>query len=385
MASLEGKPSHKLLTRSMEALTCMTHRGGIAADKKSGDGCGLLLQKPDSFFRAESQRLWQHSLAQTYIVGMFFLSKGECATQKEAIEKHLESKWSIIGWREVPTDSSCLGPIAHSCAPESWQLICEPKKPLSPQEIKSNLFVSRCAIERQLAESENFYICSLSDDLVGYKGLLMPQDLDKFYLDLQSEALKTSIVVFHQRFSTNTLPSWALAQPFRMLAHNGEINTISGNRNWVHAREHVSRSPLLSEPMIESILDATKSDSCSLDAMLDFLVSGGLDIHHAIRILVPPAWQNSDLDEDVRSFYRYFSLHMEPWDGPAGLVLTDGRYAICALDRNGLRPSRWVLTKDKIITAAPKSVCGLIKKVMFYRKGVLDPAICFLLTQRQGL
>jgi len=184
--------------------------------------------------------------------------------------------------------------------------------------------------------------------------MAMPADLPKFFTDLANPAVKTAICVFHQRFSTNTMPRWPLAQPFRMLAHNGEINTIQGNRSWAKARTQKFMTELLPDiGALGSIVNKSGSDSSSLDNMLELLVVGGMDLHRAVRMLVPPAWQNSpEMDDDLRAFYEYNSMHIEPWDGPAGLVITDGRYAVCTLDRNGLRPSRWVITKDEIITVA---------------------------------
>nr|MBX2808319.1 glutamate synthase large subunit [Cellvibrionaceae bacterium] len=207
---------------------------------------------------------------------------------------------------------------------------------------------------KQLTSDDTFYIASLSTQVVSYKGLMMPVDLPRFFPDLANPALETAICVFHQRFSTNTMPRWPLAQPFRMLAHNGEINTITGNRNWAHARTPKFISEQLPDiPSLAPIVNRSGSDSSSLDNMLELLQVGGMDLHRAVRMLVPPAWQNTPgMDPELRAFYEYNSMHIEPWDGPAGLVMTDGRYAVCTLDRNGLRPSRWVITKDDVITVA---------------------------------
>src|SRR5690606_35976074 len=200
--------------------------------------------------------------------------------------------------------------------------------------------------ENALAEDKDFYICSLSDKVVSYKGLMMPADLPAFYRDLANARLTTGICVFHQRFSTNTAPRWPLAQPFRMLAHNGEINTIEGNRNWAQARGSRFKSKVLGDlDELQPIVNRTGSDSSSMDNMMELLVTGGMNLFRAGRMMIPPAWQNVDtLDPGLRAFYEYNSMHMESWDGPAGVVLTDGRYAVCLLDRNGLRPARWVLT-----------------------------------------
>ncbi|MGM5657087.1 glutamate synthase large subunit, partial [Klebsiella sp. K5-312] len=200
----------------------------------------------------------------------------------------------------------------------------------------------------------DFYVCSLSNLVNIYKGLCMPADLPRFYLDLADLRLESAICLFHQRFSTKTVPRWPLAQPFRYLAHNGEINTITGNRQWARARTYKFQTPLIPDLHDAApFVNETGSDSSSMDNMLELLLAGGMDIVRAMRLLVPPAWQNNpDMDPELRSFFDFNSMHMEPWDGPAGIVMSDGRYAACNLDRNGLRPARYVITKDKLITCA---------------------------------
>ncbi len=356
IAHLKGKASHTLLKTAIEALTCMTHRGGIAADGKTGDGCGLLLQKPDSFLRAVAKDEAQMELSSLYGVGSIMFSPDEekAATAKTVVAEELAAQGlNDIGWRKVPTVSDCLGPIALDSLPYIFHLFVN-SDGISDQELNAKLFVARRKSEIRLANDDSFYVASLSSQVVSYKGLMMPVDLPQFYTDLADKRLETAICVFHQRFSTNTLPKWPLAQPFRMLAHNGEINTIMGNRNWSVARTKKFQTELL--PNLDEIVplvNRTGSDSSSLDNMLELLLIGGMDLHRAARMLVPPAWQNVEhMDENLKAFYEYNSMHVEPWDGPAGLVLTDGRYAVCTLDRNGLRPSRWVITKDDIITVA---------------------------------
>ncbi len=356
IAHLKGKPSHKLLSTAIEALTCMTHRGGIAADGKTGDGCGLLLQKPDSFLRAVAQEECGVELGDIYGIGSFMLSRDPAKANqaKLVVEEELEAQGlQCAAWREVPTDPSCLGPIALDKLPAIFHLFVSADSS-QQQVIQAKLFVARRRAEIRLASDSSFYIASLSLSVLSYKGLMMPVDLPNFYKDLADERLETAICVFHQRFSTNTLPEWPLAQPFRMLAHNGEINTIMGNRNWSVARTRKFQTPLL--PNVDDIVPLVNrvgSDSSSLDNMLELLLIGGMDLHRAARMLVPPAWQNVEhMDGELKAFYEYNSMHIEPWDGPAGLVLTDGRYAVCTLDRNGLRPSRWVITNDDIITVA---------------------------------
>ena len=355
IAHMEGKHNHDLLKKAIEALTCMTHRGGIAADGKTGDGCGLLLKIPDSFFREVVCTLSGERLPELYAVGMVFFSrnKQKANIAKQKLETQLrQQSLTILGWREVPVNSDCLGPIAIEQLPTIEQVFVAPSAPLDDQLFAARLYIAR----RQATQStdDDFYICSLSSKVICYKGLMMPVDLPEFYCDLGDPRFKTSICVFHQRFSTNTTPRWQLAQPFHMLAHNGEINTIMGNRNWAEARRSKLHSSLLGDlDSISPLIDRTGSDSSSLNDMLEILVTGGVDIYRAIRMIIPPAWQNVDtMDPDLRAFYEYNSMHMEPWDGPAGLVMTDGRRAVCALDRNGLRPSRWVITRNGYLTVA---------------------------------
>ena len=356
IAHLTGIQSHKLLSTAIESLTCMTHRGGIAADGKTGDGCGLLIQKPDSFLRAVARESAGLDLPGLYAVGAVMFSQPESQRQKErdAVEQAVTGRGlEVLGWRTVPTNDQCLGPIALQSVPCIEHLFVGPAG-LDGPNFDAQLFMARRRAEIALQEHSDFYICSLSSGVLSYKGLMMPTDLPNFYPDLADARLETAICVFHQRFSTNTLPRWPLAQPFRMLAHNGEINTVNGNRNWSVARTPLFNSDLLGDLSgVTPLVNRTGSDSSSMDNMLELLTLGGMKLHRAIRMLVPPAWQNSrTMDPALRAFFEYNSLHMEPWDGPAGLVITDGRYAVCTLDRNGLRPSRWVITKDDFMTVA---------------------------------
>ncbi|MBV0932278.1 glutamate synthase large subunit [Marinobacterium weihaiense] len=356
MAHMQGQASHDLLDKAIEALACMTHRGGIAADGKTGDGCGLLMQKPDSFLRAVMKEEQGVELGEQYAVGMVFLSQEAEQAEQARIELNsaLEAQGlGVAGWREVPTDQSCLGPIAKDTLPRIEQVFINPNGK-NDRQFAVSLFTARRLTENALSQDPDFYICSLSDKVLSYKGLMMPVDLPVFYQDLNDPRLETAICTYHQRFSTNTAPRWPLAQPFRFLAHNGEINTVDGNRNWARARRTKFVTELLPNlDELQPIVNTTGSDSSSMDNMLEFLLVGGMDIYKAVRMIVPPAWQNVEtMDSDLRAFYDYHSMHMEPWDGPAGMVMTDGRFAVCMLDRNGLRPSRWVMTRDGYICTA---------------------------------
>ncbi|WP_341581373.1 glutamate synthase large subunit [Marinobacter metalliresistant] len=356
IAHMKGDASHKLLQTAIESLTCMTHRGGIAADGKTGDGCGLLIQSPDGFLKKAAKSAFGKEPGDLFAVGQVFLNPDEAkaAAGRDALEKRLtEQGLEILGWREVPVDDSCLGPMALDCLPRIEQVFVVPAGK-EEREFAISLFVGRRHAEGDMADDPEFYICSLSHRTLAYKGLMMPADLANFYKDLGDPDLETAICVFHQRFSTNTMPKWPLAQPFRYLAHNGEINTIDGNRNWAIARAAKFSSPELPDlQTLQPLVNLTGSDSSSMDNMLEVLLAGGVDLFRAARMMIPPAWQNVDsMDSELRAFYEYNSMHMEPWDGPAGLVMSDGRYAVCMLDRNGLRPARWVITRDDFITLA---------------------------------
>ena len=378
IAHMEGKKSHHLLQTAIEALTCMTHRGGIASDGKTGDGCGLLIQKPDEFFRTVVKEQLGKILPEQYAVGMIFFSQDPTQDElgRKTIEEELKRQnLDVIGWRDVPVNEECLGPIAKDQLPQIRQIFIGAKETLDDEHFTAQLYMARRYTNMIMDHDPDFYICSLSSRVITYKGLMMPLDLPTFYTDLGDPRFETAICVFHQRFSTNTMPRWPLAQPFRMLAHNGEINTITGNRNWAEARRHKFQSSLL--PTLDDItplVNRTGSDSSSLDNMLEVLVTGGIDLFRAIRLLIPPAWQNVDtMDPDLRAFYEYNSMHMEPWDGPAGLVLTDGKNAVCALDRNGLRPSRWVITDNGYLTVASEVGVHNYKPEEVIAKGRVGP------------
>ncbi|MGR5356994.1 glutamate synthase large subunit [Vibrio chagasii] len=388
IAQMEGQPSHKLVRTAISALDRMTHRGGIAADGKTGDGCGLLLQKPDSYLRIIAEEN-NFNLGKQYAVGMIFFSQDPVKAQsaQEIVNKELaQETLTIAGWREVPTNTEVLGPIAKDSVPNIQQVFISAPAGWRERDIERRLYIARRRIEKQITEDKDFYICSLSTQVMVYKGLCMPADLPRFYLDLADLRMESAICLFHQRFSTNTQPRWPLAQPFRYLAHNGEINTIEGNRQWAKARAYKFSSPLLPDLQTASpFVNETGSDSSSLDNMLDLFLAGGMDVFRAMRMLVPPAWQNHpDMDPDLRAFYDFNSKHMEPWDGPAGIVLSDGRYAACNLDRNGLRPARYVITKDNLITLASEVGIWNYAPDEVAEKGRVGPGELLVIDTRRG-
>jgi glutamate synthase (NADPH/NADH) large chain len=356
IAQMDDQPSHWLVTTAIDALARLTHRGAVAADGKSGDGCGLLMKRPDGFLRRCAQEQG-FALADLYAAGMVFLNtdtaKADAARQQ--LEQELTAEGlQVLGWRTVPTDPSTCGDEALKSLPVIEQIFVNAPDSMDSTSFEQHLYIARRRSEKAIEPQDDmFYVPSLSSRVISYKGLVMPEHLPVFFKDLQSEHMETAIAVFHQRFSTNTWPQWRLAQPFRYLAHNGEINTVQGNRNWSVARGHKFETPAIPMADVRPLVSMTGSDSNSLDNMLEALLAGGMDIFRAMRLLVPPAWQNvTNMDADLRAFYEFSSMHMEPWDGPAGIVMTDGRYAACSTDRNGLRPARWVITKDRHITLA---------------------------------
>ncbi|WP_028773093.1 glutamate synthase large subunit [Shewanella waksmanii] len=356
IAQMDGEPSHRIVRTAIHGLDRMKHRGGIAADGRTGDGCGLLMQLPIKLFEAIAEENDWH-LSRKFAVGMLFLSQDdELAEQaQQLLERELEKETlSVAGWRKVPVDADVLGPIGKASLPQIYQVLINAPIGWREKDLERRLYMARRRLEQQLTHDKDFYVASLSGQVIVYKGLMMPADLPAFYADLADIRLQSSICLFHQRFSTNTSPKWPLAQPFRYLAHNGEINTITGNRQWARARAYKFNAPLLADlQQAAPFVNETGSDSSSLDNMLEMLLAGGMDLYRAMRLLIPPAWQsNPEMDEELKAFYDFNSMHMEPWDGPAGIVMTNGRHVACAVDRNGLRPSRYVITKDRILTLA---------------------------------
>ena len=357
IANIDDKASRWVLETAIAALARLTHRGAVAADGKTGDGCGLLIKFPESFLRAVGSELGM-KLAERFAAGTVFLSQEEelASRVRNEIDAAIRSHGlEIAGWREVPVNPEACGELALESLPRIEQVFVNAPRGMPRGAFNRTLFLARRRAENGLeALDPAAYVASLSSATISYKGMVMPEILPEFYADLRDPRLETSVCLFHQRFSTNTMPEWRLAQPFRFLAHNGEINTIQGNRNWALARAANFRSEKL--PNIEDldpIISLTGSDSQSLDNMLEVMRAAGMDVLQAMRILIPPAWQARDtLDPDVRAFFEFFDCQIEPWDGPAGIVLTDGRYAVCCLDRNGLRPARYVITTDRHITIA---------------------------------
>lgn len=389
IANLDDNPEHWVVETAISALARLTHRGAVAADGKTGDGCGILMKAPIRFLRAIAEERGIPT-SERFAAGTVFLPRdeGRAGQVRRIVDRALtDTELESAGWREVPTDPSVCGSEALATLPRIEQVFVNAPAGMQRAHFNTRLFLARRRAERRInAVDPGAYVASLSCATISYKAMVMPEALPCFYPDLRDPRLESSVCLFHQRFSTNTLPEWRLAQPFRFLAHNGEINTIQGNRNWAVARADNFRSDTLHDiSELEPIISLTGSDSSSLDNMLEVLRAGGMDVLQAMRILMPPAWQNVDaLDPDVRAFYEFWDCHIEPWDGPAGIVLTDGRYAACCLDRNGLRPARYVITKDRHITIASEIGVYDYDPADVVEKGRLGPGEMLAVDLRNG-
>ncbi|GAB6075606.1 glutamate synthase large subunit [Desulfurobacterium crinifex] len=343
IANIKGKKSYSIIDNALKAVSNLTHRGATLADGRTGDGSGILFQISHEFFIKEAKKIDKSFNAEKVAVGTFFL-KGKVDEALKVIESETKLVLGNCVIREVPIDENECGEIARKSIPEIFQVIA----PANKSSIE--IYILRRKLEKLLKEiSYENYVVSFSDKLVAYKGMLLAPDLKRFYLDLQNEELKSSLAIFHQRYSTNTNPEWRLAQPLRLIAHNGEINTITANRNFIKTIEPIIDSPVLGERIKEvlPLVEFDESDSASLDKVFELMVICGIDPAVAINVLVPPAYELLDnLTDEVKAFFQYSAFLMKPWDGPAAIAFTDGRVIGGKLDRNGLRPARYVITED---------------------------------------
>ena len=354
VAQIKGKKSHAIVKQGLDILINMMHRGAEGADKKTGDGAGVLIQVPRDFYLIQGFALPPQGQFGT---GLLFLPQDENDTKRceEILFRIIrEEAISFIGFRDVPRDNSVLGEIALASEPMIKQILLDADLP--QEELERKLYVIRKRAENEIRNSDIkqkdfFYIPSLSTKVLIYKGMLTSEQLGEYYLDLKDERLQSAIALVHSRFSTNTFPRWDLAQPFRMLGHNGELNSIKGNRQWMQARESILKSEVLGDlDKIYPIVEPDKSDSASLDNVVEFLVMSGKSLPYAMSILIPESINpKNPISNELRAFYHYHSTFMEPWDGPASLIFSDGRYIGGMLDRNGLRPSRYVITNNDLI------------------------------------
>ncbi|MEA3512179.1 MAG: glutamate synthase large subunit [Campylobacterota bacterium] len=347
LAHLKNKQTHQNLEDAITALERMMHRGAVAADGKSGDGSGLLLSIPDEFMRKIANQNGV-DLPKQYAVAMVFAKDD---IQLERFKYYCDKNdLKVLLTREVPVNTDALGKQALAILPNIVQVFVVPNTLVSSKRFEAMLYLARKEVEHELENEEDFYIPTFSSKVIAYKGLVMPTTIKQFYLDLNDQDFKISFALFHQRFSTNTLPKWRLAQPFRGIAHNGEINSIEANRFNVSVKSEAIKSEIFTDEELQRIfplLQAGGSDSASLDNMFEFLMVNGMDFFKAARCLVPAPWQNAPyMDSELRAFYEYCAIRFEAWDGPAAVSLTDGRHIGCLIDRNGLRPSKYFQTKD---------------------------------------
>ncbi|QNN53052.1 glutamate synthase large subunit [Nocardioides mesophilus] len=383
VATLTGEASHDIVAKAITALRNLEHRGATGAEPDSGDGAGILLGLPDAFFRAVTPDAgFELTAPRTYAVGTAFLpgDAEQVAKTRQRIEEiAVEEGLRVLGWREVPTDPTMLGSTAVSVMPTFSQLfVTAAAGRLVGMALERLAFCLRKRAERET----DVYFPSLSSRTIAYKGMLTTDQLDRFYPELTDERVASAVAVVHSRFSTNTFPSWPLSHPFRFIAHNGEINTVMGNRNWMRAREALLSSDLIGGDLerLFPICTPGASDSASFDEVLELLHMGGRSLPHSVLMMIPEAWENhAEMDDSRRAFYEFHASMMEPWDGPACVVFTDGTQIGAVLDRNGLRPSRYWVTDDGLVVLASEVGVLDIDPATVVRKGRLQPGRMFLI------
>jgi glutamate synthase (NADPH/NADH) large chain len=397
VANVKGRKSHEIVQQGLRILENLTHRGAVGADPCAGDGAGLLIQLPDEFLRAECSTLGI-TLPETgdYGVGMLFLPQPETTrTQcEQLIEQTIaEEGQGVLGWRDVPTNNDGLGVSVKLVEPVIRQIfISRGDNCSTDDDFERKLFIIRKRVEHAVRDSglegsECFYVPSFSARTICYKGMLLANQVNTYYPDLNDDRITTALALVHQRFSTNTFPSWDLAHPFRMIAHNGEINTVRGNINWMNARRHSMASDLFNDDLekLWPLIAEGQSDSACFDNALELLVTGGYSMAHAMMLLIPEAWSGNPLmDEKRRAFYEYHAAVMEPWDGPAAVAFTDGRQIGATLDRNGLRPARYLITNDDLVVMASEMGVLDIAEERIVKKWRLQPGKMFLIDMEQG-
>ncbi len=393
VAAMDGKPSRDVVLRGVEALKAIWHRGAVDADGKTGDGAGILLEIPQAFFK-EHVRATGHEPGNGLLaVGMAFLPRVDLSAQETCrtiVETEiLRFGYTIYGWRQVPVDISVIGEKAEATRPEIEQIMIANSKGVDDETFERELYIIRRRIERSVIASQvgDFYMCSLSCRNVIYKGLFLAEQLSTFYPDLQDEKYTSSYAIYHQRYSTNTFPQWWLAQPFRMLAHNGEINTIRGNVNWMKSHQIRMASIAFGDSSedIKPVVPKGASDSAALDAVFEVMVRAGRTAPMAKTMLVPEAWSNkTSMPKAHRDMYAYTNSVMEPWDGPAALAATDGRWIMAGVDRNGLRPMRFTTTKDGFLLVGSETGMVVVDEEDVLEKGRLGPGQMVALDLQTG-
>jgi glutamate synthase (ferredoxin) len=397
VVDLKARASHDLIRKALQVLLNLEHRGATGSEKNSGDGAGLLTQVPHSFLAAKCRGLGiELPVPGAYGVGMVFLpqeaaSRQACKRRFEEIVR--EEGQAVLGWRAVPTDDATLGPTARASQPVIRQLfVARGEQTPEGDAFERKLYVIRRLVEKAVSRSAipgrgHFYVASLSARTLVYKGMLNSDQLAAFYPDLRDEGLTACLAMVHSRFSTNTFPSWARAHPYRYISHNGEINTLRGNINWMQARQRMFSSKLFGDDLkkVLPVLDTDGSDSAMFDNVLELLLLAGRSLPHALMMMIPEPWsRHESMSRELKAFYEFHSCFMEPWDGPASIAFTDGTRIGAVLDRNGLRPARWVETKDGLVVMASEVGVLDIPADRILRKGRLQPGRMFLVDTAEG-
>ncbi|MEY4906839.1 MAG: hypothetical protein RL260_557, partial [Pseudomonadota bacterium] len=360
VAHIKGQKAHSIVEQGLKILENLDHRGAVGADALMGDGAGILIQIPDEFFRAEmAVQGVKLPPPGEYGVGMIFLPKERASRLacEQAVERAIKAEGQVLlGWRDVPVDKDMpMSPTVRKTEPVIRQVfIGRGADVIVPDALERKLYVIRktasaAVMKLKLTHSREYYVPSMSCRTIIYKGLLLADQVGTYYLDLRDVRCTSALALVHQRFSTNTFPEWPLAHPYRMVAHNGEINTVKGNFNWMRARQGVMKSPVLGDDLAKlyPISFFGQSDTATFDNALELLTMSGYSLAHAAMMMIPEAWeQHATMDERRRAFYEYHAAMMEPWDGPAAMVFTDGKQIGATLDRNGLRPARYIVTDD---------------------------------------
>jgi len=393
ICSLKGEKTNNIIPKALNILTCLEHRGAVSSDGKTGDGAGILIEIPHDYFVKECD--FKLPKPYDYAVGMVFLPQkiNQLNYCVDLFEKEIQKQGlNILGWRNVPINSKVVGSIAAKTQPVVKQVFIEKDNTLSETDFNTKLYISRKIAENEiynspLSQKNYFYFSSLHNRTLIYKGLLIPEDIDRFYLDLKDPDLVTRLALVHQRFSTNTFPTWDLAQPFRYMCHNGEINTIKGNVTRMNAREELMKNDFIGkdlEKIFPTILKG-KSDSAQMDMVVELLLTTGRSLPEVMMMMVPEAWEkHKSMSDDKKAFYEFNSSIMEPWDGPASIPFTDGKYIGALLDRNGLRPSRYTVTKDGYVVMSSETGVVEIKPENIESHGRLEPGKMFLVDMSEG-
>ncbi|MFS4436653.1 glutamate synthase large subunit [Paracoccaceae bacterium GXU_MW_L88] len=394
VVSIDGTPRREVVQAGITALKAIWHRGAVDADGKTGDGAGIHVQIPVSFFEDQIRRTGHEPDDGRLAVGMVFLPRLDFGAQERArtiVEAEvLRMGHRIYGWRHVPVDVTCLGEKANATRPEIEQMLISDGKGLDEEDFERELYVMRRRIEKAISNAgvPGFYICSLSCRSIIYKGMMLAEQVAVFYPDLEDERFESAFAIYHQRYSTNTFPQWWLAQPFRMLAHNGEINTLKGNLNWMKSHEIRMASDYFGDlaDEIKPIVPGGSSDSAALDAVFEVVVRAGRSAPMAKTMLVPESWSNtgSEMPQPWKDMYAYCNSVMEPWDGPAALAMTDGRWVCAGLDRNGLRPMRYVVTGDGLLIAGSEAGMVPVDETTVKEKGALGPGQLLAVDMQEG-